>query len=121
LFEHDLFREPASTFRNHALGAAAGVASVSSSGGHAAARPELWAGSRDISSTSTSAHGQNEVTLLNGVFDSRSARRHFSFDVHVLQIRHATAKLSSVRGSTMALKSIPARLATDTNSRALDW
>jgi hypothetical protein len=83
--------------------------------------PGRWLGSRCISSTSKSAHGQNEATLLNGAFDSRSARRHFSRDMHVLQMRHATAKLSSVRGSTIALKSIPARLATDTNSRVLDW
>jgi hypothetical protein len=87
----------------------------------ASAGPERRLGCRDISSTSKSAHGQNEATLLNGAFDSRSTRRHFSFDVHVLQMRHATAKLSSVRGSTIALKSIPARLATDTNSSVLDW
>jgi hypothetical protein len=68
-----------------------------------------------------SAHGQNDVTVLSGAFDSRNARRHLSFDVHVPQIRHATAKLSSVRGSTIALKSIPARLATATNSSVLDW
>src|SRR5262245_55490565 len=36
-------------------------------------------------------------------------------------MRHPTAKLSSVRGSTIAPRSIPARLASDTNSRALDW
>jgi hypothetical protein len=60
------------------------------------------------------------VTVLNGAFDSPNARRHFSFDVHVPQMRHASAKLSSVRGSTIALKSSPARLATDTNSR-VDW
>jgi hypothetical protein len=59
--------------------------------------------------------------LLNGAFDSRNARRHFSFDVHVPQMRHATAKLSSVRGSTIALRSTPARLATATNSSVLDW
>jgi len=87
----------------------------------ARARPERWLGCRDISSTNTSAEGQNEATLLTGAFDSRSTRRHFSFEAHVPQMRRATAKLSSVRGSTIALKSTPARLATDTNSTALDW
>src|SRR5215467_9271224 len=78
-------------------------------------------GCQYISSTSTSVHGQNEATALNGAFDWRNARRHFSFNVQVLQMRHPTAKLSSVRGSTIAPRSIPARLARDTNSSALDW
>jgi hypothetical protein len=68
-----------------------------------------------------SVQGQNEATVLNGAFDWRKARRHSSFDVQVPQMRHATANVSSVRGSTIALKSIPARLATDTNSSVLDW
>jgi len=89
---------------------------------HAArAGPERKPGCRCITSTSKSAHGQNEATLLKGAFDSRSTRRHFSLDVHVLQMRQATAKLSSVRESIIALKSIPARLATCTNSSVLDW
>src|SRR5215467_13369024 len=83
--------------------------------------PARRPGCQYISSTSTSVHGQNEATALSGAFDCRSARRHFSFNVQVLQMRHPTAKLSSVRGSTIALRSIPARLASDTNSRALDW
>src|SRR5215831_2346906 len=78
-------------------------------------------GCQYISSTSTSVHGQNEATALSGAFDCRSSRRHFSFNVQVLQMRHPTAKLSSVRGSTIAPRSIPARLARDTNSSALDW
>src|SRR5215467_1943661 len=83
--------------------------------------PARRPGCQYISSTSTSVHGQNEATALSGAFDCRSARRHFSFNVQVLQMRHPTAKLSSVRGSTIALRSIPARLASDTNSRVSDW
>src|SRR5262245_9883745 len=78
-------------------------------------------GCQYMSSNSTSVHGQNEATALKGAFDCRSTRRQFSFNVQVLQMRHPTAKLSSVRGSTIALRSTPARLASDTNSRALDW
>ena len=77
-------------------------------------RPYGWRRSR---STNTSVEGQKRATSLSVTTRWRSACRHFSFDVHTLHLRCAIAKIISVRGSTIASRSMP-RFSTSAKNSA---
>src|SRR5262249_60870277 len=62
--------------------------------------------------------GQKRATSLSVTIRWRSACRHFAFEVHWLHLRRAIAKLSSVRGSTIAPRSMPSSSASAKNSAA---
>jgi hypothetical protein len=81
-------------------------------------RPYGWRRSR---STNRSTEGQNEATSLSVTTRCRSACRHLSFEVHLLHLRRAVAKLSSVRGSTMAPRSMPRSSASAKNWGSPQW
>jgi hypothetical protein len=81
-------------------------------------RPYGWRRSR---STNTSAEGQKGATSLSVATRWRSASRHLSFELHLRHLRRAVAKLSSVRGSTIALRSMPSFSTSAQNSASPEW
>jgi hypothetical protein len=78
-----------------------------------ATRPYGWRRSR---STSRSTEGQKGATSLSVATRWRSASRHFSFEVQLRHLRRSIAKLSSVRGSTIAFRSMPRSSTSAQNS-----